>query len=61
MEQLARETLPNGICLEWTDLTYQQRLAGTHAHVSKDNWPNGVMYGPYQCRVSMNTKRGWSG
>jgi hydrophobe/amphiphile efflux-1 (HAE1) family protein len=28
MEQLARETLPNGIGFEWTDLTYQQRLAG---------------------------------
>jgi multidrug efflux pump len=31
MEQLARETLPNGIGLEWTDLTYQQRLAGNTA------------------------------
>jgi hydrophobe/amphiphile efflux-1 (HAE1) family protein len=28
MERLARETLPNGIDFEWTDLTYQQRLAG---------------------------------
>ena len=28
MERLARETLPNGIGFEWTDLTYQQRLAG---------------------------------
>ncbi len=31
MEQLAKETLPNGIGLEWTDLTYQQRLAGNSA------------------------------
>ena len=28
MERLARETLPNGITFEWTDLTYQQILAG---------------------------------
>jgi multidrug efflux pump len=28
MERLAHETLPNGIGFEWTDLTYQQRLAG---------------------------------
>jgi multidrug efflux pump len=28
MEKLASETLPNGIGYEWTDLTYQQRLAG---------------------------------
>ena len=28
MERLARETLPNGIGFEWTELTYQQRLAG---------------------------------
>ena len=28
MERLARETLPNGIDFEWTDLTYQQQLAG---------------------------------
>jgi len=28
MERLARETLPNGIGFEWTDLTYQQQLAG---------------------------------
>ena len=28
MEQLARETLPNGTSFEWTELTYQQRLAG---------------------------------
>jgi multidrug efflux pump len=31
MERLARETLPNGIGLEWTDLTYQQQLAGNTA------------------------------
>jgi len=31
MEQLARETLPNGIGFEWTDLTYQQILAGNTA------------------------------
>jgi hydrophobe/amphiphile efflux-1 (HAE1) family protein len=31
MERLAQETLPNGIGLEWTDLTYQQRLAGNTA------------------------------
>jgi hydrophobe/amphiphile efflux-1 (HAE1) family protein len=28
MERLARETLPNGIGFEWTELTYQQILAG---------------------------------
>jgi multidrug efflux pump subunit AcrB len=28
MERLASETLPNGIGFEWTDLTYQQQLAG---------------------------------
>jgi multidrug efflux pump len=28
MERLARETLPNGVGFEWTELTYQQRLAG---------------------------------
>ena len=28
LEKLARETLPNGITFEWTDLTYQQILAG---------------------------------
>ena len=28
IEKLARETLPNGITFEWTDLTYQQILAG---------------------------------
>ncbi|HEX6617384.1 MAG TPA: efflux RND transporter permease subunit [Gemmatimonadales bacterium] len=31
MERLARETLPNGIGYEWTDLTYQQILAGNAA------------------------------
>jgi len=31
MERLARETLPNGIGFEWTDLTYQQLLAGNTA------------------------------
>ncbi len=31
MERLAKETLPNGIRLEWTDLTYQQLLAGNTA------------------------------
>jgi multidrug efflux pump len=31
MERLARETLPNGIRFEWTDLTYQQILAGNTA------------------------------
>jgi multidrug efflux pump len=31
IEQLARETLPNGITYEWTDLTYQQILAGNTA------------------------------
>ncbi|MGH7499882.1 MAG: efflux RND transporter permease subunit, partial [Gemmatimonadales bacterium] len=31
MERLAAETLPNGIGFEWTDLTYQQRLAGNTA------------------------------
>ncbi len=28
MERVAAETLPNGISYEWTDLTYQQRMAG---------------------------------
>ena len=31
MERLARETLPNGIGYEWTELTYQQILAGNAA------------------------------
>ncbi len=31
MERLAAEVLPNGIGYEWTDLTYQQRLAGNTA------------------------------
>jgi hydrophobe/amphiphile efflux-1 (HAE1) family protein len=31
MEGLARTTLPNGIGFEWTDLTYQQLLAGNTA------------------------------
>ena len=29
MERLATETLPNGFGFEWTELTYQQKLAGT--------------------------------
>ena len=31
IEKLAKETLPNGITYEWTDLTYQQILAGNTA------------------------------
>ncbi len=31
MEQLAGETLPNGMSYEWTELTYQQKLAGNTA------------------------------
>ncbi len=31
IERLAAATLPNGIELEWTDLTYQQKLAGSTA------------------------------
>jgi multidrug efflux pump len=31
MERLARETLPNGIKFEWTELTYQQIMAGNTA------------------------------
>jgi len=31
MEQLAKETLPNGLGFEWTELTYQQKLAGNTA------------------------------
>src|SRR5919106_4214876 len=31
MERLASETLPNGIGFEWTDLTYQEILAGNTA------------------------------
>src|SRR5205085_3363235 len=28
VERLASETLPNGISADWTELTYQQKLAG---------------------------------
>ena len=31
MEQIAAETLPNGISFEWTELTYQEILAGNSA------------------------------
>jgi multidrug efflux pump len=31
MERLASETLPNGVGFEWTELTYQQKLAGNTA------------------------------
>ena len=31
MEQLASETLPNGVGFEWTELTYKQKLAGNTA------------------------------
>ncbi|MBV9880707.1 MAG: efflux RND transporter permease subunit [Gemmatirosa sp.] len=31
MERIAHEVLPNGIGFEWTDLTYQQKLAGSTA------------------------------
>jgi len=31
MERLASETLPNGLRYEWTELTYQQKLAGNTA------------------------------
>jgi multidrug efflux pump len=31
MERIAKETLPNGMSYEWTDLTYQQILAGNTA------------------------------
>jgi multidrug efflux pump len=31
MEKLARDNLPNGISFEWTELTYQQILAGNTA------------------------------
>ena len=31
MEALATETLPNGMSYEWTELTYQQKLAGNTA------------------------------
>ncbi|HEY2026718.1 MAG TPA: multidrug efflux RND transporter permease subunit, partial [Gemmatimonadaceae bacterium] len=31
MEQLAAQTVPNGIGFEWTELTYQQKLAGNTA------------------------------
>jgi hydrophobe/amphiphile efflux-1 (HAE1) family protein len=33
MAELARDTLPQGIQFEWTDLTYQKILAGNTAHV----------------------------
>ena len=29
MEKLARETLPKGMSFEWTDLTFQEKLAGS--------------------------------
>ena len=31
MERLARRELPNGMSFEWTELTYQQILAGNTA------------------------------
>lgn len=31
MEKLAREELPEGMSIEWTDLTFQQKLAGDSA------------------------------
>lgn len=31
MERLAKEVLPEGMSFEWTDLTYQQKLAGDSA------------------------------
>ncbi|MCC4106145.1 efflux RND transporter permease subunit [Serratia ureilytica] len=31
MDRLAKETLPEGMTVEWTDLTYQQKLAGNAA------------------------------
>ena len=31
MERLAQEVLPEGVTYEWTDLTYQQKLAGSSA------------------------------
>lgn len=31
MERLAKEVLPEGMSFEWTDLTYQQKLAGSSA------------------------------
>jgi gold/copper resistance efflux pump len=31
MERLAKEVLPEGMTFEWTDLTYQQKLAGDSA------------------------------
>ncbi|WP_033937422.1 efflux RND transporter permease subunit, partial [Pseudomonas aeruginosa] len=31
MERLAGEVLPEGMTFEWTDLTYQQKLAGNSA------------------------------
>ncbi|PKO65823.1 MAG: multidrug efflux RND transporter permease subunit [Betaproteobacteria bacterium HGW-Betaproteobacteria-16] len=31
MERLAKEVLPEGMSVEWTDLTYQQKLAGDSA------------------------------
>jgi multidrug efflux pump len=31
MERLAAETLPNGISADWTELTFQQKLAGNTA------------------------------
>src|SRR5271168_3403280 len=31
MERLLKDTLPNGFCYEWTDLTFQQKSAGNTA------------------------------
>ena len=31
MERLARQQLPNGMSFEWTELTYQQLIAGNTA------------------------------
>ncbi len=33
MEQILKETMPAGIDFEWTDLTYQQILAGNSSIV----------------------------
>jgi multidrug efflux pump len=33
MERIAKETLPTGIGYEWTDLTYQQTIAGNSSYI----------------------------
>jgi len=38
IEQLARQELPNGMSFEWTELTYQQIIAGNTAVLIFPSW-----------------------